>query len=198
VVALPHSGNWDAAGAWAAASGIPLTTVAERLRPEGLYEKFLAFREGLGMSIIPASGGGQPPMDVLVERIRAGHLVPLLADRDLSRRGVEVTFFGGRTRMPAGPALLALRTGAPLYVMSAWYEPDAACGRLIGPLAAPEGGTLVERVGILTQVVADSLAAGIAEHPRDWHMLQRLWLDGEPGGEGSGEPPRAGGVPGGR
>ncbi|WP_412542756.1 phosphatidylinositol mannoside acyltransferase [Longispora sp. K20-0274] len=177
VVALPHGGNWDAAGAWAAASGIPLTTVAERLKPEALYQRFLDFRESLGMSIIPERGGDRPPIDVLVERVQAGHLVPLLADRDLSRRGVEVTFFGGRTRMPAGPALLALRTGAPLYTVSMWYEPDAACGRLVGPLPVPVEGTLAERVAVLTQAVADSLAVGIAEHPEDWHMLQKLWLD---------------------
>ncbi|MGY0236204.1 phosphatidylinositol mannoside acyltransferase [Longispora urticae] len=177
VVALPHGGNWDAAGAWAAASGIPLTTVAERLKPEGLYRKFLEFRESLGMSIIPERGGDRPPVEVLVERVQAGHLVPLLADRDLSRRGVEVTFFGGRTRMPAGPALLALRTGAPLYTVSMWYEPDAACGKLVGPLPVPADGTLAERVKVLTQSVADALAVGIAEHPEDWHMLQKLWLD---------------------
>ncbi|MEV6524795.1 phosphatidylinositol mannoside acyltransferase [Longispora sp. NPDC051575] len=177
VVALPHGGNWDAAGAWAAASGIPLTTVAERLKPEGLYRKFLEFRESLGMSIIPERGGDRPPVEVLVERVQAGHLVPLLADRDLSRRGVEVTFFGGRTRMPAGPALLALRTGAPLYTVSMWYEPDAACGKLVGPLPVPADGTLAERVKVLTQSVADSLAVGIVEHPEDWHMLQKLWLD---------------------
>ncbi|WP_018350156.1 phosphatidylinositol mannoside acyltransferase [Longispora albida] len=181
VVALPHGGNWDAAGAWAAANGIPLTTVAERLKPESVYRKFLAFREGLGMQIIPERGGDRAPMEVLVERVAAGHLVPLLADRDLSRRGVEVTFFGGRTRMPVGPALLALRTGAPLYTVSMWYEPDAACGRLEGPLPVPEHGSLAERAAALTQTVADSLAKGIAEHPEDWHMLQKLWLDEKAG-----------------
>jgi KDO2-lipid IV(A) lauroyltransferase len=177
ILALPHGGNWDAGGAWAAASGIPLTTVAERLKPDGLYRKFLAFRESLGMNIIPSSGAGRSPVDLLAERIEAGHLVPLLADRDLSRRGVEVTFFGGRTRMPAGPALLALRTGAPLYTVSMWYEADAACGRMSGPLPLPPEGSLTERVSALTQAIADAVAEGVAEHPEDWHMLQRLWLD---------------------
>ncbi|MEV1289878.1 phosphatidylinositol mannoside acyltransferase [Micromonospora sp. NPDC049679] len=182
VVALPHAGNWDAAGAWVAAMGWPLTTVAERLKPEGVYRRFLAFRERLGMEIIPTEGGERPPFDLLADRVAAGHVVPLLADRDLSARGVEVTFFGGRTRMPAGPALLALRTGAPLYVASMWYEADAACGRLEGPLTVPgaESGPLNERVRALTQQIADLLAAGIARHPEDWHMLQRMWLD-DPG-----------------
>lgn len=181
VVALPHAGNWDMAGAWVAAKGWPLTTVAERLRPEGLYERFVAFRERLGMEIVPLTGGAQPPLGLLADRLRKGYLVPLLADRDLSARGVDVTFFGGRARMPAGPAVLALRTGAPLYVASMWYEPDAACARLDGPLEVPgpDAGTFDQRVRLLTQQVADRLAAGIARHPEDWHMLQRVWLDDE-------------------
>jgi KDO2-lipid IV(A) lauroyltransferase len=179
VVALPHAGNWDAAGAWVAATGWPITTVAERLKPEGVYERFLAFRQGLGMEILPTHGGDRPTFDVLVDRVRAGAVVPLLADRDLSARGVEVDFFGGRTRMPAGPALLALRTGAPLYVASLWYEADVACASLAGPLELPDpdSGPLDQRVRMLTQRIADGLAAGIARHPEDWHMLQRMWLD---------------------
>jgi KDO2-lipid IV(A) lauroyltransferase len=177
VVALPHAGNWDAAGAWVAAMGWPITTVAERLRPEGLYERFLAYRRGLGMEILPLTGGDRPVLDVLAERVRAGSVVPLLADRDLSARGVEVEFFGGRTRMPPGPALLALRTGAPLYVAAMWFTPAGPRGRLDGPLEQPAEGPLNTRVRELTQRMADQLAVGIAEHPADWHMMQRIWLD---------------------
>jgi phosphatidylinositol dimannoside acyltransferase len=178
IVALPHGGNWDAAGAWVAANGWPITTVVERLKPEGLYERFLDFRRGLGMEIIPNTGGARPAIDVLADRLAKAHVVPLLADRDLSARCVEVEFFGGRTRMPAGPALLALRTGARLYAASMWYEPDAACGYLDGPVPVPTEGPLDVRVRQLTQQLADRFAAGIAAHPADWHMLQRLWLDG--------------------
>ncbi len=177
VVALPHGGNWDAAGAWVAANGLPITTVAERLKPEGLYERFLAFRRGLGMEILPATGSDRPVLDVLGERIAKAHVVPILADRDLSARGVPVEFFGGRTRMPVGPALLALRTGAPLYVVDMWYEPDAAAGHLHGPLTLPVGGSLDDRVRSVTQLIADHLARGIAAHPEDWHMLQRMWVN---------------------
>jgi phosphatidylinositol dimannoside acyltransferase len=177
VVALPHGGNWDAAGAWVAASGMPITTVMERLKPEGLYRRFLAYRESLGMTIIPASGGDSAPTELLERALADRHIVPLLADRDLSRRGVEVRFFGGRTRMPAGPALLTVRTGAPLYVANMWYEEAGPRGRLVGPLIAPREGTLTERVAALTQLVADEFEKGIAEHPADWHMLQKLWLD---------------------
>ena len=177
VVALPHGGNWDMAGAWVAARGWPLVTVAERLKPEGLYRRFVEFREGLGMEIIPLTGAEKPPLDLLAERLGKGYVVPLLADRDLPARGVEVDFFGARTTMPPGPALLALRSGAPLYAVDMWYERDAACGQLIGPLdlPAPDSGSLAERVRVITQTIADHFAAGIARHPEDWHMLQRMW-----------------------
>ncbi|MEV0731657.1 phosphatidylinositol mannoside acyltransferase [Polymorphospora sp. NPDC050346] len=179
VVALPHAGNWDLAGAWVAAKGWPMTTVMERLKPEGVFERFVAFRQGIGMGIIPLTGGQKPPFGVLEEKIGQGHVVPLLADRDMSARGVEVDFFAGRTRMPAGPALLALRTGAPLYVASMWFEDGIARAALDGPLEIPDpdGAPLDQRVRALTQQVADRLAAGIARHPQDWHMLQRMWLD---------------------
>lgn len=186
VVALPHAGNWDLAGAWVAANGWPITTVAERLKPEGLYERFLAFRRGLGMEILPLTGGDRPAIDVLEERVRAGGVVPLLADRDLSARGVEVEFFGARTRMPPGPALLALRTGAPLFTASMWFEPDHARARLLGPVPLPEAGPMDVRVRQLTQAMADRLAEGIAAHPQDWHMLQRMWSSLSPGGSSAG------------
>ncbi|GHJ08979.1 lipid A biosynthesis lauroyl acyltransferase [Micromonospora humidisoli] len=195
VVALPHAGNWDAAGAWVAANGWPITTVAERLQSEGVYQRFLAFRRTLGMEILPTHGGDRPAFDVLVERLGAGAVVPLLADRDLSARGIEVDFFGGRTRMPAGPALLAIGTGAPLYVASLWYEPEMPRAQLEGPLPVPEpdSAPLDERVRVLTQRIADRLAAGIARHPQDWHMLQRMWLDqrGSTDGGSTAPPPPA-------
>jgi KDO2-lipid IV(A) lauroyltransferase len=183
VIALGHSGNWDHAGAWAAYTGRPVTTVAERLKPEGLYDRFLAYRESIGISVLPLTGGTRQPLDALADRLREGGLVCLLADRDLSRRGVEVSFFGGRTRMPAGPALLALRTGAPLLVARLWYDETGTRGSIVGPVAVPPehsvppGTDIVARAAVMTQAVADSLAEGIAAHPEDWHMLQKLWLD---------------------
>jgi lauroyl/myristoyl acyltransferase len=180
LVALPHAGNYDAAGAWVAARGWKITTVAERLRPEGLYQRFVTFRESIGIEILPTTGAVRPPIDVLAERLGEGACVALLADRDLSRRGVPVTFFGAPTRMPAGPALLAIRTGAPLFTIDMWYEPEGARAKLRGPLELPTDGPLDVRVRQVTQMVADGLAAGIAEHPVDWHMLQRLWLPEQP------------------
>ncbi|MEP6696143.1 MAG: phosphatidylinositol mannoside acyltransferase [Pseudonocardiales bacterium] len=183
IVALPHTGNWDHAGAWAVLTGMPLTTVAERLEPTAVFDRFVAYREGLGMEVLPLTGGPRPPFEVLAERLREGRLVCLLADRDLSERGVEVRFFGGLTRMPAGPALLALRTGAPLVPATLSYEGRDWGIRIHERVPVPGTGRFADKVSVMTQQVADAFAAGIAEHPQDWHMLQRLWLDDLPTGD---------------
>jgi phosphatidylinositol dimannoside acyltransferase len=177
ILALPHVGNRDSAAAWAVAHGHRLVTVAERLKPERVFEQFVAYREALGMEVIPLTGSARPPIDLLAERAGQGFAVALLSDRDLSSRGVEVRFFGGRTRMPAGPALLALRTRAPLYAVDIWYSADRVEAE-IRPIELPaeSEGTLAERVRLVTQRLADAYEIGIARHPQDWHMLQKLWL----------------------
>jgi KDO2-lipid IV(A) lauroyltransferase len=170
--------NWDAAAAWAVSHDWRLVTVAERLKPEGLFDRFVAYREQLGMEVLPLTGGQRAPLDVLAEKATEGYAVALLADRDLSARGVEVRFFGGRTRMPAGPAILALRTGAPLYAADLWFTPTGSLGRIRRiTLPDPGAGSLDVRVRMTTQRLAEAFELGIAEHPQDWHMLQRLWLD---------------------
>ncbi|GAA1174826.1 phosphatidylinositol mannoside acyltransferase [Streptomyces hebeiensis] len=202
VLALPHLANWDLAGVWATrVLGVPFTTVAERLKPESLYDRFVAYREGLGMEVLPHTGGSA--FGALARRLRAGGLVCLVADRDLAESGVEVDFFGHRARMPAGPALLAQQTGALLLPVTLWYD-DATMmrGRVLPPVEVPGTGTRAEKTSVMTQAMADAFAGGIAEHPEDWHMLQRLWiadLDGssgprrEPGPESSRPgPPRQG------
>jgi lauroyl/myristoyl acyltransferase len=178
ILAVPHSGNWDAAAAWVVAMGWPLISVAERLKPERVYVRFLEYRRRLGMEIIPLTGGRRAPLDVLAEKATQGYAVALLADRDISARGVEVEFFGGRTRMPPGPALLALTTGAPLFSADLWYSADRVeCVLERVLLPEPGEGPLDVRVRLVTQRLADAFAAGIAAHPQDWHMLQKLWLD---------------------
>ena len=170
ILALPHSGNWDQAGAWCGATGVPFTTVAERLQPESLYDRFVAFRESLGMEVLALTGGPRPPYDVLAERLHAGGTLCLLADRDLSARGVDVLFFGERARMPAGPASLALQTGAVLLPVTLAFTRDGWLCTFHEPVPHSD-------VATMTQAVADAFAVGIAAHPADWHMLQRLWLD---------------------
>jgi lauroyl/myristoyl acyltransferase len=175
VLALPHVGNWDAAAAFVVSNGWPMVTVAERLKPEGVFRQFVAYREKLGMEVLPLTGGRRPPLDVLAERLQQGWVVALLGDRDLSRGGVEVEFFGGRTRMPAGPAILAIQTGAPLYAVDLFFTDKQTVGR-IRRITPPTEGSLDVRVKRTTQLLADAFAAGIAAHPQDWHMLQKLWL----------------------
>jgi lauroyl/myristoyl acyltransferase len=178
ILALPHMGNWDAAAAWVVSHDWRLVTVAERVKPEGLYKRFLAYREKLGMEVVPLTGGVRAPLDVLAEKATQGYAVALLADRDLSARGIEVQFFGGRTRMPAGPAILALRTGAPLYAAHLWFTPAKAMGSIQRiTLPAESEGALDVRVKLTTQRLAEAFERGIAEYPQDWHMLQKMWLD---------------------
>ncbi|WP_042174130.1 phosphatidylinositol mannoside acyltransferase [Streptomyces sp. NBRC 110035] len=176
VLALPHLANWDLAGAWATTGlGIPFTTVAERLKPETLYDRFVAYREGLGMEVLPHSGGSA--FGTLARRLRDGGLVCLVADRDLSASGVEVEFFGETARMPGGPALLAQHTGALLLPATFWYDDSPVMrGRVHPAVPVPTSGTRAEKTSVMTQALADAFATGIADHPEDWHMLQRLWL----------------------
>ncbi|MFJ2059725.1 phosphatidylinositol mannoside acyltransferase [Streptomyces sp. NPDC087908] len=176
VLALPHLANWDLAGVWVTRSlGVPFTTVAERLKPETLYDRFVAYRESLGMEVVPHTGGSA--FGTLARRLRAGGLVCLVADRDLSASGTEVTFFGETARMPAGPAILAQQTGALLLPVTLWYGDETVMrGRIHAPIDVPASGTRAEKTTVMTQALADAFASGIAEHPEDWHMLQRLWL----------------------
>jgi lauroyl/myristoyl acyltransferase len=169
VLALPHSGNWDQAGAWLTATGAPFTTVAERLKPESLYDRFLEFRASLGMEVLPLTGGERPPFDVLTERLRAGRTICLMADRDLTPRGVDVEFFGATARMPAGPASLALTTGAALIPAHLAFRPQGWQVTFYDEIAPSD-------VPTMTQQLADRFAIGIRQHPADWHMLQTLWV----------------------
>ncbi|MET9082419.1 phosphatidylinositol mannoside acyltransferase [Streptomyces sp. NPDC004237] len=176
IIALPHLANWDLAGAWVTTElKTPFTTVAERLKPETLYDRFVAYREGLGMEVLPHSGG--TAFGTLARRLRDGGLICLVADRDLSESGVEVDFFGDTARMPAGPALLAQQTGAILLPVTLWYDDTPVMkGRVHAPVDVPESGDRASKTSVMTQALADAFATGIAEHPEDWHMLQRLWL----------------------
>ncbi|MGW3014286.1 phosphatidylinositol mannoside acyltransferase [Streptomyces sp. NPDC001219] len=176
ILALPHMGNYDLAGAWVTTElGVPFTTVAQRLKPESLYDRFVAYREGLGMEVLPHTGGAA--FGTLARRLRAGGLVCLVADRDLSASGIEVKFFGEATKMPAGPAVLAVQTGAVLLPVTLWYDDTPVMrGRVHPEIEVPETGTRAEKAAQMTQTLADAFASGIADHPEDWHMLQRLWL----------------------
>lgn len=176
VVALPHMGNWDQAGAWFITRGAgSFTTVMERLKPETVYERFVAFREGLGMEVLPASGGTRP-FGILAQRLRAGKFVALPCDRDVTGSGIEVEFFGEKAKMMAGPAALAVQTGAALVPVVLWFE-DEGCGVKIGSVIEPPPvATRPAKVAAMMQEVAAFFEQGIREHPYDWLMLQKVFV----------------------
>jgi KDO2-lipid IV(A) lauroyltransferase len=175
IVALPHAGNWDHAGAYFCAKGINLVTVAEHLKPEKLFLKFLSYRQAMGMEVLPLDGR---VLGVLAQRLRQGALVALVADRDLSRSGIDVNFFGGPSRMPAGPALLALKTSAPLITAFVSYT-ETGIHIDFNEVSVSTSGSVEENVAQVVQNVAQDFEKGITKHPEDWHMLQRIWTDGD-------------------
>jgi KDO2-lipid IV(A) lauroyltransferase len=175
VVALPHAGNWDHAGFYFCGMGFPLVTVAERVKPEALFNKFLEYRQNMGMEVLALDGRS---MGTLMQRAREGALIALVSDRDLSRSGVDVNFFGHPARMPAGAALLAIRTGIPLITAFVSYT-NTGIHIEFNSVEIPSQGTEAERVTKVVQECADLFAKGIAKHPQDWHMLQRIWTDGD-------------------
>jgi phosphatidylinositol dimannoside acyltransferase len=177
IFALSHMGNWDQAGAWIIAEGVPsFTTVMERLKPESLYDEFIAFREGLGMEVLPASGGVVSAFGILSQRLREGKLVCLLTDRDVTGSGIEVEYFGEKARMMGGSAALAERTGAALYPAILWYEGERWGIFVDREIPVPAEGDRKQKVAAMTQELARSFETGIRAHPADWHMLQRVFV----------------------
>ncbi len=170
VVVLPHSGNWDMAGLWFVRRHGSFSTVVERVAPEELYQRFVAYRASLGFDIVPLTGSVNPTLR-LFHRLRAGGVVCLLADRDLTGAGMSVEFFGDAARMPLGPARLAAVTGAVLLAIGCWFTPQGWVIRFHPPIPVPDRSAARQA----TQTVADCFATDIAAHPQDWHMLQPLW-----------------------
>lgn len=175
VIALPHSGNWDHAGAYFCSLGVPLVTVAEHLKPEALFRKFLEYRQSMGFEVLSLDSRS---FVTLLDRAKEKRLIALVADRDLSHSGIDVSFFGYPARMPAGPAVLAVKTGIPLVAAHVSYT---ATGIHIDftQIDIPAHGSDDDRVREVVQICADTFAQGIASHPEDWHMLQRIWTDGD-------------------
>lgn len=168
ILALPHSGNWDMAGVFLVGHYGQFTTVAERLKPAVLFDAFVDYRETLGFEVLPLTGGDASPFKRLKEVLEAGGVVCLLAERDLTRSGISVGFMGEEANMAAGPAQLALETGAALHVVHSWFE-GAGWGLSVSPEIE------VTDLQETTQRMADGFADNIRRHPEDWHMLQPQW-----------------------
>jgi lauroyl/myristoyl acyltransferase len=178
IYALPHMGDFEQAGRWVILAGAgSIVAPAERLNPESVFQKFLAFREGLGKEIVPTSGGPHP-FGVMAQRLRAGKLVTIVADRDLSDTGVEVDFFGEKALLPAGPAALAVQTGAALMPVScSFVGEDEWAAHVYDEIPVPASGTRKEKIAAMTQALATVFEQAIREHPEDWHMLQKLFVN---------------------
>lgn len=174
LLVLPHSGNWDMAGVWLVQNYGQFSTVAERLKPEALFERFVEYRESLGFEVFPLTGGEQPPFPQLADRLRDNKIVCLMGERDITGKGVPVTFFGEDSWLPAGAAKLAQDTGAALLPVHCWFTVDAD-GREGWGMRVFEALDLAGGMAPATQALTDVFAANIAAHPADWHMLQPVW-----------------------
>lgn len=181
-----HLGNFDLAAAWSAYNLAPVTTVAERLEPEEVFQEFVAFRNSINMDIIPLTGGDDPFAGLLRVAREGGRIIALAADRDLTRNGVDVDLLGHRARMAKGPAVLSLMTGSPLYPAAVYYEVAPRGEGLggyrtvieMGPALQPRvGGTTAAKAQDLIQQCADHIAGTIREHTSSWHMLQRVFVE---------------------
>ena len=174
IIALPHAGNWDHAAAYFCSTGINLTAVVEKLKPEAIFNKFLDYRKSIGIEPISHK---EKTIPILLERLAQGKLVALVADRDMSRNGIEINFLGGIAKMPAGPAILAIESGSPLITAYIKYLKSGIEIRFEETIKLPVSGSKEEQIRIITQSMADNFAKRIKESPVDWHMLQRVWVD---------------------
>jgi KDO2-lipid IV(A) lauroyltransferase len=176
IVALPHAGNWDHAAAYFCSTGITLTAVVEKLKPEAIFKKFLAYRQSIGIEAISHK---EKTIPILTQRLNEGKLIALVADRDMSRNGIEVNFFGKVAKMPAGPAILAINTKAPLITAFISYTETGIEIFFDQTIPVPNTGSEPEKIQAITQSIADNFAKRIARSPVDWHMLQRIWINEE-------------------
>jgi phosphatidylinositol dimannoside acyltransferase len=180
LLALPHVGAWEWGGAWLALKGFPMTSVAEPVEPKALYDFFVSEREAMGLRIVPV---GRNVGTELVNTLREGRLVGLLCDRNIVGSGVEVEFFGGRTMLPAGPATLALRTGAALLPTAVYIGPGRYHTAVVmPPLDTSRAGRLRSDVARVTQALAYDLEKLIRRAPDQWYMFHPSWPD-DPGYE---------------
>lgn len=192
VLALPHVGSWEHGGAYLAIKGYPMTAVAERIEPPELFDYFVAQRAAMGLTVVPlgAESGG-----TVLRTLRQGGLVGLVCDRDLVGNGIEVELFGERTTMPAGPATLALRTGATLLTAVVYSGPGRDHrGVVHPPIDTTRTGSLRTDVQRITQQIATRFEEAIRRAPEQWHVFQPVWPSDGGGGAIPG-PGRRGGSP---
>jgi len=174
ILALPHLGGWEWGGRWIAEQGLPIKVVVEPLEPPELFEWFVSFRRSLGMTVVPIGPGATPAVS---RALRQNEVVCLLSDRDIQGGGVGVEFFGERTTLPAGPAMLALRTGAAILPCAVYFTSarDGHHGVVRPPLIVERAGGVRDDVARVTQALAHELEALIRAAPEQWHLFQPNW-----------------------
>lgn len=178
VVALTHSGNWDACGLWARHGPLRArpVAVAERIEPEALYRRFNRYRRDIGIEVVPLTGTGRAST-ALQQELRAGSVVVLPCDRDLQHNGIPVSLCGRDTTMPAGPALLAAQTDAVLLPLELYFTPRGWGIHIGPPIEVPAAGRLRARVTEATGRIAENFTEYLARRTVDWHMMQPIWPD---------------------
>ena len=171
-----HLGNWELAGAAAAARGVPLAAVAVRQANRLFDDLLMRNRSRLGISIIKR---GENPLEV-VRTIRAGRVAGLVADQNVPRGGLFVDFLGTPASTARGPALLALRENVPLFLGS--------CVALAGEpgryrceleeITCERTGDLQADVQRLTEAHVAALAERVRRHPGHYFWQHRRWRTG--------------------
>ncbi len=182
IFALPHMGNWDAAGVVAEAIEAPVMAVVEDLPNELITKWFYDTRRAFGIEPVIAGSAGTTKQ--LLRHLKEGGAIALVADRDVTGRGVEVEFFGESTTMPGGPVALADRTGAALFPVATLFANGAGYRMVIYPeLELTPEGTKSERIEAGTRAFARQLEGMVREHPEQWHVIvpnwpsDRTWLE---------------------
>jgi phosphatidylinositol dimannoside acyltransferase len=178
LIGLPHLGNWDVGGRFLAGSGYKICAVAERLANTRVFQQFLRHREELGLKIVALDPEGDTRVGPqLMELLSDNWVITLLADRDLTGRGVDVEMFGATRQIPAGPALLSLSSGAPLLGASIYTTDTGWLCRISEPLEIERSGEMRSDVRALSKMLAAEFERSIAAKPTDWHMFQPAWPD---------------------
>jgi lauroyl/myristoyl acyltransferase len=180
MLVLPHLGSWEWCAYWLTrVRKVPVTAVVERVEPPALFDWFVEFRERIGMEIVPL---GPDAGRLIVKAIKQAHVIALLCDRDIGGGGTEVTFVGETTTLPSGPAVLALRTGAPLIPTGVYDQGGGHHHAILRPpIPAERRGSFRDDVARITQAMAYDLEGLIRRAPEQWHLLQPNWPSDRPG-----------------
>ena len=186
LLVMPHLGSWEWSAYWLTrVQHVPVTAVVEKIEPPALFEWFVAYRRTIGMEIVPL---GPDAGRAVVAAVKQRHVVPLLCDRDIAGGGVEVSFFGEKTTLPAGPAALALRTGAPLLPAAVYDRGPDHHGVVRPPLDVTRAGSFRDDVARITQAIADALEELIRAAPEQWHLMQPNWPSDREAAPGAAAP----------